>query len=98
MLTNNSTAIIVIPNEGQCEDHVWLKHRTFAMLLTGHYATAGALCNTDLGPILGPSYRVENSPSARCADPVGSLVPADLLLLDNNGENKKFPVGATASK
>ena len=28
------TAIIVIPNEGQCEDQVWLKHRTFAMLLT----------------------------------------------------------------
>ena len=28
------TAIIVIPNEGQCEDEVWLKHRTFAMLLT----------------------------------------------------------------
>ena len=28
------TAIIVIPSEGQCEDQVWLKHRTFAMLLT----------------------------------------------------------------
>ena len=28
------TAIIVIPNEGQCEDQVWLKHRTSAMLLT----------------------------------------------------------------
>ena len=28
------TAIIVFPNEGQCEDQVWLKHRTFAMLLT----------------------------------------------------------------
>ena len=28
------TAIIVIPNEGQCEDQVWLKHRTFAILLT----------------------------------------------------------------
>ena len=25
--------------------------------------------------ILGPSYRVENSPSARRVDPVGSLVP-----------------------
>ena len=40
-----------------------------------HYATAGALGNTDLGPTLGPSYRVENSPSARRVDPVGSLVP-----------------------
>ena len=28
------TAIIVIPSEGQCQDQVWLKHRTFAMLLT----------------------------------------------------------------
>ena len=28
------TTIIVIPNEGQCEDQVWLKQRTFAMLLT----------------------------------------------------------------
>ena len=28
------TAIIVIPNEGQCEDQVWHKQRTFAMLLT----------------------------------------------------------------
>ena len=28
------TTIIVIPNEGQCEDQVWLKHKTFAMLLT----------------------------------------------------------------
>ena len=27
-------AIIVITNEGQCEDQVWLKLRTFAMLLT----------------------------------------------------------------
>ena len=54
---------------------MWLKHRTFAMLLTGHYATAGALGNTDLGPIIGHSYRVENSPSARRVDPVGSLVP-----------------------
>ena len=30
--------------------------------------------NTDLGPILGPSYRVENSPSARRVDLGGSLV------------------------
>ena len=28
------TAIIVIPSEAQCEDQVWLNHRTFAMLLT----------------------------------------------------------------
>ena len=40
-----------------------------------HYATVGALGNTDLGPILGPPYRVENSPSARRVYPVGSLVP-----------------------
>ena len=45
------------------------------MLLTRHYATAGALDDTDLGPILGPSYRVENSPSARRVDPVGRSVP-----------------------
>ena len=29
-----------------------------------------------MGPILGPSYRVENSPSDWRVDPVGSLVPA----------------------
>ena len=33
------------------------------------------LGNTDLGPILGSSYRIENSPSARRVDPVASLVP-----------------------
>ena len=48
---------------------MWLKHSQC------HYATAGALDNTDLGPILGPSYRVVNAPSARRVDPVGSLVP-----------------------
>ena len=32
------------------------------------------LGNTDLGPILGRSYSVKNSPSARHADSVGSLV------------------------
>ena len=42
----------------------------------GHYAPAGTLGNIDLGPILGPSYRVENSPLDWRVDPVGSLVPA----------------------
>ena len=69
------TTIIVIPNEGQCEDHEWLKHRTFAMLLTRLLCYRRSSGNSDLDPILGPSYRVENSPSARRVDPVGSLVP-----------------------
>ena len=65
------TAIIVIPNERQCEDQVWLKHRTFAMLLTR------SLCSCkDLGKINWAPYRVENSPSDRRVDPVCSLVPA----------------------
>ena len=34
------------------------------------------LSNIDLDPILGLSYRVENSPSNWRVDPVGSLVPA----------------------
>ena len=34
------------------------------------------LSNTDLGAILGLSYRVENSPSDWRVDPVGSVVPA----------------------
>ena len=33
-ITLLTAIIIVIPNEGQCEDYVWLKHRTFTMLLT----------------------------------------------------------------
>ena len=37
---------------------------------------AGTLGNTDLGPILGPSYRVENSPSDWRVDSIGRLVPA----------------------
>ena len=68
------TAIIVIPKEGQCEDQVWLKHRTFAMLLRRSWD--GTLGHIDLGPILGPSYRLENSPSDWHVDPIGSLVPA----------------------
>ena len=36
----------------------------------------GALDYTDLGSILGPSYRVENTPSVLLVDPVGSLVAA----------------------
>ena len=39
------------------------------------FLTMSLLSNADLGPILGPSYRVENSPQARRVDPVGSLVP-----------------------
>ena len=42
----------------------------------GHYALAGTLGNIDLDPILGPSYKVENSPFDWPDDPVGSLVPA----------------------
>ena len=34
--------------------------------------------NIDLGPTLGPSYRVENSPLDWRVDPVGSLIPAAL--------------------
>ena len=34
------------------------------------------LGNIDLGPILGSSYRVGDSPSDWRVDPVGSLVPA----------------------
>ena len=64
---------MVIPNEGQSEDHVWLKHRTFAMLFTIHNAPAGTLGNINLASILGPSYRVENSPSDRLVDLVDSL-------------------------
>ena len=47
-----------------------------------------SLGNIDLGPILGPSYRVENSPSTRRVDPVGSLVPVafghDVLLMSGS--------------
>ena len=46
------------------------------MLLTRSLYPAGTLDNIDLGPILGPSYSVENSPSDWRVDPVGSLVPA----------------------
>ena len=42
----------------------------------GHYAPEGTLGNIDLGTILGPSYRVENSPSDWRVDHVYSLVPA----------------------
>ena len=44
-------------------------------MLLIRYCYAGALGNIDLGPIVGPSFRVENSPSARRVDPEGSLVP-----------------------
>ena len=40
------------------------------------HAPAGTLGNIDLDPILGPSYRVEHSPSDWRVDPVSSLVPA----------------------
>ena len=36
----------------------------------------GTLGNIDLGPILGTSCRVEDSPSDYRVDPVSSLVPA----------------------
>ena len=69
------TAISVIPNEGQYDDQVWLKQGLSQCSWQGHYAPAGTLDNIDLGPILGPSNRVQNSPSDWRVDPVGSLVP-----------------------
>ena len=61
MLKNNSTDCYI---EEQCEDHVWLKHMTFAMRVTR------ALGNTGLNPFLGPSCRVKKSPSSRRIGPL----------------------------
>ena len=66
MLKNNSTDCYI---EGQCEDHVWLKHMTFAMPWQGQYAPTRALGNTGLSPFLGPSCRVKKSPSSRRIGP-----------------------------
>ena len=47
------------------------------MLLTRSLCSRWDSGNIDLGPILGPSYRVESSPSDwRVVDPVGSIIPA----------------------
>ena len=73
VLKNNSTDCYI---EGQCEDHVWLKHMTFAMRVTSQYNPARALDNTGLNPFLGPFCRVKKSPSSRRIGPLGSFVPA----------------------
>ena len=72
MLTNNPTDYYNCHSQWRA---MW-RHKIFAMLLKGHYAPARTLGNIDLGPILGPSYKVENSPSDWRVDPIGSLVPA----------------------
>ena len=76
MLTNNSTDCYNCQSQWMT---MWrpgpgvAKTQDFRNALDkGHYAPAGTLGNIDLGPILGPSYRVENSPSDWRVDPVCS--------------------------
>ena len=74
MLKNDSTDCYF---EGQCEDHVWLKHMTFAMRMTRSIYS----CKDSGSYWTEPFPRTllqgkKKAPSSRCIGPLGSFVPA----------------------